>query len=368
METPDTATEPVIHGREFFLLSFFGHTFTVFLHFAYLWLDDLVRMETGTLWPRLIEELTGGYGAFAWSWVVFLVWRRVPLSGPWFLRRLPAYLGLGVLLSIGNTSFMWASRSLIFPLVGLGAYDYGRMPLRYLMELPASLIGYAILLATLIIYTEVQLRRHRERTQAALAQALVASQLQNLQLQLQPHFLFNALNTISAKLHESPAVADELLGRLAELLRASLRTSSAQRLPVQDEVTLLHAYIELMQARFGDRLTISVHVELGTEALLVPPLLLQPLIENAVRHGGLEQRGHAVIRVAIASHHSQLTLSVRDDGPGIASGRDAFTSGTGLSTTARRLALLYGANAHVQAGNGDDGGFVVTVTLPAEGR
>jgi signal transduction histidine kinase len=336
----------------------------IVLHFTYLWLDDLVRDQSGTLPTRLVEEVTGGYGAFALSWFTYLAWRRAPLRGPHALHRIPGYLTLAIALSIANTSFMWWSRTLLFPAFGLGSYDYGRMPLRYVMEAPGSLIGFTLLIALLAVIDGIRDRRERERTQAEMERALVSSQLQSLRLQLQPHFLFNALNTISARLHEDPAAADALLGRLAELLRASLRSGEKQQVPLRDELELLRAYAEIMIARFGDPLRITISVPSELNGVLVPPLLLQPLVENAVAHGGLGKTGRSLVQVVGRNNDGLLILTVTDDGPGVAAGRDPMNAGIGLSTAARRLQLLHGDLAELTAANVANGGFRVHIKLP----
>lgn len=363
---PAAADAPTtITPREFIVWSAIAHAAFFVLRFTYMWLDDVVREESGTFLPRFVEEASGSVGSYLLSWFVYLAWRAAPLRAPHLWTRLPAYLGLGLVLSAANTSFMWGTRTLLFPPLGLGAYDYGRMPLRYLMEAPGALLGFATMLAALALADEILRRRHQETTRLELERALAESQLRSLRLQLQPHFLFNALNTISEQLHEDPAAADRLIGRLSELLRASLRSADGSAVPLRDELALLDAYADLMRARFGARLTITVDAPQELTDALVPPVLLQPLVENAVRHGGLERAGTARVTVTVRRDDAQLTLRVHDDGPGIADGRDPLTAGTGLSTTARRLALMHGEAARIEAANAAEGGFAVTITLPA---
>jgi len=342
-----------------------SHAVFFVLRFTYTWLDDVVREDHGTFLPRFVEEFTGAFGSFLLSGLVYLAWQRAPLRGASLWRRLPGYLLLGLALSAANTSFMWASRSLLFPPLGLGAYDYGRMPMRYLMEAPSSLMGLAMILGALWLAEEIAERRRQAVAHADLERALAESQLRSLRLQLQPHFLFNALNTIAAQLPEDPRAADRLIGRLSELLRASLKASDAMLVPLRDEVALLDAYADLMRARFGSRLRLQIVTSGASGDLLVPPLILQPLVENAVRHGGLEREGHARIEVHVEAVDRRLTLRVADDGPGAPPGRDPLATGTGLSTTARRVALLFGADASCSAGNAEHGGFEVNLDLPA---
>lgn len=354
--------------RDFVRVSALVHAAFFVLRFTYVWLDDVVREDHSTFLTRFIEEGTGSFGSFALSGLVFLTWRRAPLRGPAFWRRLPTYLLLGLALSAVNTSFMWVSRSVIFPLVGLGAYDYGAMPLRYLMEAPSALMGFAMMLGALWLSEEIVARRRQATAQSELERALAESQLHSLRLQLQPHFLFNALNTISAQLHDDPRGADRLIGRLSELLRVSFRATDRMTVPLHEELALLEAYAELMRARFGSRLDLRIESDPAAADVVLPPLLLQPLVENAVRHGGLERSGHARIALGVHVSGGGLVVTVSDDGPGAPPGRDPMTSGTGLSTTARRLALLYGESARLDAHNAADGGFEVRIELPTRPR
>lgn len=366
-DSSPTPAPALLDFRTFVRFSFLVHTVFLLLRFTYMWLDDVVRAEQGTFLPRLIEESTGAYGSFLLSGFVYLVWKRWPLATPRIGARLPAYVLFGVALSFANTTFMWASRWLIFPRVGLGTYDYGRMPLRYLMELPQALIGFTTILAALALMHEIRERRARTEREAALERALGAAQLQAVRTQLQPHFLFNALNTIAARVHDDPVQADALIGQLSDLLRASLRAHDAPQVPLREELALLGAYVDLMQARFGERLAVTIAVHPGLDDVPVPPLLLQPLVENAIRHGGLERQGRARIAVRITregSTDARLAITVHDDGPGMPTGRDPLNSGTGLLNSVQRLGLLHGSAAALDAGNSPEGGFTVRITLP----
>jgi hypothetical protein len=350
--------------RQFAKVALAVYTALFVLRFSYFWLDDVVRDESGTLAQRLIEEGTGAAAAFTLGCVVFLLWRRAPLRGPGGSRRLPMYALVGLGYTVLGTSLMWGSREVLFRAFGLGDYDYGRMPLRYAMEAPEAIVGFATLLAVLALVDEARSRRVHELAAANLEKALAQSQLHNLRLQLQPHFLFNALNTISARVHDDPALADAMLGKLADLLRASLRASEVHEVPLREELALLRAYTDLMQARFGSNLVIRIDADAHAESALVPPLVLQPLVENAVRHGRLNRDGSARIDISVRATPAELALGVHDDGPGVTNGVDPLAAGTGLAVTARRLALLHGDNARVTARNAASGGFEVRIVMP----
>jgi len=267
---------------------------------------------------------------------------------------------------------MWGLRSLLYPLAGLGPYDYGVMPLRYWMELPLQVIWLTLVVAALHAWSALGRARERELRAAQLEGSLARAQIRNLRLQFQPHFLFNALNTISATMYDDPRAADEMLDQLAELLRASLSTAQSDEVPLAEELTLLDRYLALLAARFGERLAVSLEIEPGTDGALVPSMLLQPLVENAVHHGGAERAGRGTVAVRAREEDGRLVLEVEDDGPGSPQeereerqGRgDRPGTGLGLAGTAERLRLLYGDDQGFRAGPGEEGGFRVRASLP----
>lgn len=333
------------------------------LLFSYRYLSVLAEGDWEPFQPTLIDEMTGG---LAFGLLYFplraLVW-RYPLHRPGWRRRMPLYVAALLVAAPAVTSFMWATRSVLYPLVGLGQYDYGIMPLRYFMEFPIQLIGFSVMVFVLHAFDAYREANERRLREAEIERALAEAQLRNLRLQLQPHFLFNALNTISSTLYRDPKAADELLEQLGELLRASLRTGQVDEVALRDELLVLSLYVSLMKARFGDALRVDVVVEPGADAAVVPSMILQPLVENAIRHGGITVRGAGTITVRASRDGDRLVLEVGDDGPGPA-GEEPARRGVGLTATAERLALLYGPRQDLTTGKGPDGGFVATVSLP----
>lgn len=334
------------------------------LLFTYRYLGAVADGESKPVLEPLIEELTAAYSAGLLFFVVRFVARRFPLNAPGGYRHLPAHALAMTAMGATMTSMMWCLRSLIFPLAGLGGYDYGRMPHRYFMEFPVQVIIYGLM--TLGVYVADHYRATRERTlrAAQLETQLSRAQLQSLELQLQPHFLFNALNTISSTMYDDPAAADEMLSHLADLLRASLGAQRGQEVPLRQELETLGHYLSLVHARFGDRLRVRLTVDLSARELLVPSLLLQPLVENAVRHGRASTDGAGQIEVKARREGETLRLEVSDDG-GEAAGAGEKGSGLGLALTRERLRLLYGEAHEFRAEALNPGGFVVQIALPA---
>jgi LytS/YehU family sensor histidine kinase len=273
-------------------------------------------------------------------------------------RTLPVHVATLVAFSLAHTSLNWGVRLVLSPLVGLGPYDYGHMPLRYLMEFPNDAIFYLIIQVAVEAVRYYRTLRDRE---LSLAQA----ELRNLRLQLQPHFLFNALNTISATMYDDPTAADAMIAELSELLRLSLKTVHTQEVPLRAELEALSHYTALMHARFGDKLSVAVDVEPAAADALVPSLILQPLVENAVRHGNVSLLGSGHIDVRARREGDRLVLDVLDDGPG--GTWEQKGSGVGLRSTAERLRLLYGDAHRFTAGkspvNGGFG-FAVAIAIP----
>lgn len=196
----------------------------------------------------------------------------------------------------------------------------------------------------------------------ALKSRLDRSELQALKLQLQPHFLFNTLNAITALLHRDPGRAERMVSGLSELLRVSLGSAGEQEVTLARELEVLRHYVDIQQVRFQDRLTVVIDAPAEVDRALVPNLILQPLVENAIKHG-LSSRA-AAGRVEVHARHEgeRLVLSVRDNGVGEVAG-GTRREGVGLGNARARLASLYGDAQHFDAGNANPG-FRVEIAIP----
>ena len=335
---------------------------------TYFIFHDLADGMSAMAVRRIFEETTGAIASAPFLVLLVLIARRVPLAWMSWRRGMLIYGGVFVLFAPMETLAMLLLRAASAPLFGLSGYELRLQPSRFAYESVNDLLPYIAILAGLTLTEVVLERRERERRAAALERGLLEAQLRSLRLQLQPHFLFNALNTISSTMYENVEQADALLGQLAELLRASLRSTHAHEVPVREEVALLAEYLGLMHARFGDRLSVSIQAADDTADCLVPSMVLQPLVENAVRHGAIAQGRPGEVRVtARRVDGERVELRVRDDGPGLPEGREPLANGggTGLSTTEQRLRLLYGDACSLIAGNAPEGGFAVTLLIPA---
>ena len=200
---------------------------------------------------------------------------------------------------------------------------------------------------------------------ADLERRLVEARLQSLRAQLQPHFLFNALNTISAFTETSPQTARRLMGQLGDLLRASLTHAARPLVTLGEELTFLDDYLAIESARFEGRITVSVNAEDELLDAMVPSFLFQPLVENAIRHGVAPKVSGGHVEVTATRDRPVLRLRVRDNGVGLRAGwqfpRDA---GVGLRNVASRLEHLYGRTNLLRIGPGASGGVDVQIDLP----
>src|SRR6187549_2565174 len=199
----------------------------------------------------------------------------------------------------------------------------------------------------------------REQLEARLARA----QLQSLRLQLHPHFLFNTLNTINALIGTDRHAAERVISGLSELLRMSLSSASEQEVSLARELELLTHYIEIQQIRFQDRLTVNFRIDPDARHALVPNLMLQPLVENAIRHGIAPRAAAGHVMVTATRRDGRLELSVVDDGVG-ENPRADHRDGVGLGNTRARLLSLYGSDHRFEAGSASTGGFAVRIEIP----
>lgn len=203
--------------------------------------------------------------------------------------------------------------------------------------------------------------QERERRALELTAGLAQARLEALRMQLQPHFLFNALNAIAALVHKDPEAADEMLGALSDLLRLTLETSGEQELPLRREQQLMERYLAIEKVRFGDRLQFVTDIQPDTQAALVPAFLLQPLVENAVRHGLEPRPCPGQLEVRAYREGSTLHITVKDDGVGLPK-EAPLREGIGLANTRARLRELYGDAARMELNS--DHGLTVAISLP----
>jgi two-component system, LytTR family, sensor kinase len=236
---------------------------------------------------------------------------------------------------------------------------------RYFLYFDWEMMTYWAIIAVSHAYYFYRESQERALTTAQLQTRLAEAQLQALQRQLHPHFLFNTLHTISALMHRDINAADTMLARLSDLLRLTLDRVGTQLVPLKDELDFIHKYLDIERTRYGERLHTTFVIEPDTLGASVPNFVLQPIVENALRHGIGPKVGGG--RVEVRAHHNGewLQLVVQDDGYGVAPDKlDAFNTGVGLSNTRSRLEHLYPGNHTFEFQTPPGGGLAVTIVIP----
>ncbi len=222
-------------------------------------------------------------------------------------------------------------------------------------------LTYGILLSLCQTMAWSRRARHRELRAITAEGALAQARLSALRMQLHPHFLFNSLNGIATLVHTDPQAADDMIGNLSELLRLSLDTSAEQEIPLLRELEFLQRYLDIEQARFGDRLHVVRDIAADTLAACVPTLLLQPILENAIRHGFESITAPGTVTLSARRVGDRLFLEVSDNGAGLT---DQPAEGIGLANTRARLRALYGDAHELVIRNRGTGGCAVAIRIP----
>ncbi|MEO8432553.1 MAG: histidine kinase [Acidobacteriota bacterium] len=222
------------------------------------------------------------------------------------------------------------------------------------------LIAWSVLYFAIPAYVALVSQRASLARAEALAQE---ARLKALRLQLNPHFLFNTLNAISTLIADSRGdEANRMLARLAAFFRATLDRTDDSEISLEDEVDFARRYLEIEEVRFGDRLHVSIDLAADARGALVPSLILQPLVENAVRHAVAPREGGGAIAIRAARSDGWVTLAVEDDGPGMSA--ETPSRGVGLANTRQRLAELYGGRAELAISRMPGGGLAASIRLP----
>jgi len=307
-----------------------------------------------------------------WTWFLLLpgilaVANRFPLYRGVLTRNLAAHVVIGALFALAdiavrvliNSRLPWYAAAKPVPFTV-------RFQNMFLNGFHSNLLVYwAIVGATqgLAYYRKLE---ERELRASQLETRLAQAQLQVLKIQLQPHFLFNTLHAISALVQKDPDAADHTIALLSDLLRLALETGSEQEVSLQRELDFVERYLEIEQTRFGDRLTVRMEIADDVRDARVPSFVLQPLVENAIRHGIAPRSEGGRIEIIASRRDGELTMLVQDNGQGFAG--TAIREGLGLRNTRARLEQLYGAGDRLVLTQAPAGGTVVTLNIPFRTR
>ena len=306
-----------------------------------------------------------------YSWAALapgIIWlsRRFPLDKQHWRRSVLLHLGGVFVFTTAHVGMAVATRMLTYWAIGESTASWRLEAQRmFFLNFDWEMMTYWAIVGlshALGYHREAQARTLRA---SQLETRLVEARLQSLQRQLQPHFLFNTLNTISALMHRDVEAADAMIARLSDLLRISLRMVGVQEISLKEELDFLSKYLEIEQTRFRDRLTVVFDVQPDTFDALVPNLILQPLVENAIKHGIGPRPTPGTITIRSRRVGGLLELIVQDDGVGLSASRlSDFNRGVGLSNTRSRLEHLYGALHRFEFRQPAEGGLLVSIAIP----
>ena len=322
-----------------------------------------VTLGPGTTWWWAINICVG----VAWFWALLtpgITWiqRRIEEAN---LGRLGAF-GAHAAIAPAVALLVTVARQRLT--TALSPLDIGPMLPNYVYWLDVHILTYAmVVVAAWALGLHRQYRDRTVRTHM-LEVELARAQLQFLGLQLQPHFLFNCMNAISELAHEAPSAAERMLRQLHTLLRLSLERAGQDEVTLEEELTSLDPYFDIQRARFSEWLTVQLEIEPGARLALVPHLILQPLVENAIRHGLAVRSAPGTVGVRARVAGARLHLEVCDNGVGLAPTRTSFRPGIGLKNAKNRLTQLYGDDHRFELRSAEDGGTVVALEIPYRSR
>jgi two-component system, LytTR family, sensor kinase len=301
--------------------------------------------------------------------LIFWFARRFPIRRKYWLRGGLLVVVFGLLITLFQVSLEVVINLKIVPAllnIPPAIIDkFGGIKGIALITSFTSIIVYLFVIASYYTFDFYQRYRARDTKATQLEGMLAKAELQNLKMQLHPHFLFNTLHTISVLITKDPEAANQVLIRLSDLLRMVLENIGTQEVKLREELEFLSGYLEIEQIRFRDRLKVSLRIEPDILDARVPSFILQPLVENAVRHGISQLLGSGVIEISGRREDAMIRLEIKDNGSGLeADNENPIKEGIGLSTTRARLFQLYGADQLFEVCDGPGGGVLATIILP----
>ncbi len=318
-----------------------------------------------SFWRVLLWQLVSGYLWFALTPVILWLGRRLPFENGRWKTSVP----LHVLASFALAFLQLGIDAAVLPQLGyLRSYSTASFVEIYkiflLINLHFSVAIYWIVLVCAEAIKYYRKYRERELKTSQLETQLATSRLQVLKMQLHPHFLFNTLNAVSELIHKDPERAEIMIGDLSDLLRLSFENLEVQEISLKQELEFLRKYLEIEQMRFQDRLRVEMQIAPDALDAQVPNMILQPLVENAIKHGLAPRAAGGKIEIGASRSNGSLNLSVSDNGIGLpASDAENLREGVGLSNTRRRLRHLYGEGHRFDLIPGQTG-LSVNLTIP----
>lgn len=343
---------------------FLALTMIAFMNFTRFVANELAEGGSARFRYHFIMETTGAYSLLFLLPFMLILFKRLPLKVENLHTRIPLHLLASMSFGASHTVLMYLSRCLIYRLGNLGTYDYGLVGYRFLMEYTHQFFAYWIIFGIFIFIQKIQESQMQQLKTAQLQQQLTQARMKALQMQLNPHFLFNTLNMISTTVYENPKAADKMIADLSDLLRITLKRGKKGEHSLKEELEITEFYVAIMKARFEDKLVVKWNIDPKTLQAKVPVFILQPLVENSIQHC-IENLIMTKIEISSRKQNDRMILTITDNGPGLPGNSDKFyNNGMGLSNTIERLKTLYGSAHHFQLRNIDTGGLEVTLDIP----
>ena len=319
-----------------------------------------------SFWRILSWQLSSGYAWFLASPLIFWLSKKYAFDDGKWKASVPIHVVASVVVALGVLCF----DSYVLPKLGylarfnLTSY-WETYKILFFVNFHFSIAIYWGVVAIHQAILNYRKYRERELQTSQLEARLAQSRLQVLKMQLHPHFLFNTLNAISELVHRDPDIADRMLTDLSDLLRMSFENLEVQEIALKQELEFLHKYIEIEQMRFHDRLVVEMQIAPDTLDATVPNMILQPLVENAIKHGISPRASGGRIDIEASRSNGHLELKVQDNGLGIPFGEtDHLAEGVGLSNTRRRLKHLYGEKHKFEIKPTGVQGVIVNLEIP----
>ena len=349
--------------RWLILFTFF--TVIGLMQFSLIMTEKLAERHPIPFQYPFVHEMTGAYAVLILLPVLLWFFKKSPITRKNLLSHIPLYIFASILFGACHTGLMWLSRKVIYKIANLGEFDYGRADFRLLMEYHHQIITFWFVCGIVYLIRYVQKNQEEKLRLARLEEALTKARLQTLQMQLHPHFLFNTLNMISSTMYENVKGADKMIANLSDLLRLTLNSKSSEEYSLEKELEVITLYTNIMKARFGDKLVISMEIDRETRNAKVPGFILQPLVENSIKYS-METLKTTEVNIISRKESARLVLIVQDNGPGIRGNKEeVISSGVGLSNTVERLEKLYATDHRFLMENvGPEGGFQVIIEIP----
>jgi two-component system, LytTR family, sensor kinase len=325
----------------------------------------VARGRPDSFWHEFLVAASDWYIWAALTPLVLFFCRRFRITSDNWLSSVSVHLAVGVVISLLQLAIQVRLNYIINP--GYKMTYWRVMYFFATFKGHINLLTYWVIVALNHGFYYYEQSRARELAWSRMETDLANAQLQVLNMQLHPHFLFNTLNSISALISEDPQAARQMVLKLSDLLRASLNKIDLPAVPLQQELELLECYISIEQTRFKDRLVIEKEIAASALVCEVPTMILQPLVENAVRHGIGKHRQADCISIIAQRSNERLLLEVRNCIGSMENGGPSPTRGIGLANTRARLEQLYNGQHSFEIANREGGGVAVKLTLPATG-